>query len=127
MGRLDSLIFPGSVFGKGVTSIEAAAICQAMVMAYLALQLVIEQGTYRRIVLSFMCDYWRKVVEEQKFRFTAPAAVETAFEQAISEPPEFRAQAVIRTVFSGLKIPLSKYQQIADWLKGTHQSRNAIR
>jgi hypothetical protein len=97
--------------------VETAAICQGMVMAYLAPQFVVEATTYRRIVLPFICDFWSNILRTQRFRFAVPAAVEASFEQALAESPERRAQAVIRTIVGGLKIPLSKYPQIADWLK----------
>jgi hypothetical protein len=45
--------------------------------------------------------------------------VALAFDEALAEPPEIRAQAVFRAIFSGLQISLSHYKQIADWLGGT--------
>ena len=78
---------------KPDSPLNGCAINQAMVMTYVSRSLPINSGVYRRVILPFIESFWRKALDRQRFRFTAPRLVADSFAEAVEKPPPERAAA----------------------------------
>jgi hypothetical protein len=57
---------------------------------------------YRRIALPFFETYWSQRFAVERFRFSAPAVVERAIEEALGVEYGIRLQTLLRSVVDGI-------------------------
>jgi hypothetical protein len=57
---------------------------------------------FRRFIVPFVEEYWRRKFEEQRFLFTAPNYVAQELEAAYRLPIDSRAEAIVNVISSGV-------------------------
>lgn len=71
--------------------------------------------TYDRVVLPWICRFWQRAFEQQRFRFSSPGLTETDLAEAIEADEAGRAQRVLQVVSRSLGIRVDS--RLHDWLR----------
>jgi hypothetical protein len=75
--------------------------------------------TYRVILLPYLEDYWRRVLDHGRFHFNAPGLVVEPMRAALEGPEDRRARAILLAVRQGFfRIPSNLHEAI-QWLSST--------
>jgi len=72
--------------------------------------------TYRVILLPYLEEYWRRVVDHGRFHFNAPQLVGEPMQAALQEPEERRARAILLAVRHGFFHVPSNLREVITWL-----------
>jgi hypothetical protein len=84
------------------TALQTAAVAHAIVMPTVERILSTRSSLYRLSVLPFMVNYWRRAVEVQPFRFSAPRFVAEALTAGALQAPREVAKTTVRIVLQAL-------------------------
>ena len=74
-------------------------------------------GTYRRIAVPFIEEYWNVAFKRERFRFSAPSDVQNSLSEAALLPTSQRAQAILRTIATSLGVQI--HDEAKSWLYGS--------
>jgi hypothetical protein len=78
-----------------------------------------ESLTYRVILLPYLEDYWRRVVDHGRFHFNAPGLVGEPMRAALETPEGRRARAILLAVRQGFFVIPSNLHESITWLSST--------
>jgi len=70
---------------------------------------------YEEVVLPYVAAYWKRALEREKFRLSAPRLILENLARATALPPKNRTQAILACACSSLGIKVTG--QVGEWLR----------
>ncbi len=120
---IKSLAFVGATIHPEISVQDAARVHLAVLPAAAkVLQNVV--GTYRRIAVPFIEEYWNVAFKREQFRFSAPSDVQNSLSEAALLPTNQRAQAILRTIATSLGVQI--HDEAKSWLYGSPHGGHPI-
>ena len=89
-------------------TLQTVARCQVLCLPDLLGRHSKDSPIRLEIMIPYLEKYWNIALQNQRFRFSAPALIESELKNAHSLPPSQRVTQMFRTVLSGLGIGLDK-------------------
>jgi hypothetical protein len=103
--------------GAAMHAVPAEAFCaQLVAMQRLCLWFPPGSAVHRLVLLPYVEGFWRRVVEQSRFYFSAPGLVAGAIGPALAAPEAERLKAILRAVRLGFFNLAPSLQTALAWL-----------